>query len=132
MELGGSNSTCMMAFGDNGNGLCPLMTNHHQHQHHHHSRNHPSSTSSALFLPLPEAPPNQHQNRNTSGGSSMILDDHNTNTNTNTCYFMDSSDASTAPLKAKIMAHPHYNRLLTAYISCQKVNHLNISLSTRF
>ncbi|EEF43807.1 homeobox protein SBH1 [Ricinus communis] len=122
---GGSNSTsCMMAFGDNSNGLCPmmmmmpLMTSSHQHHHHHH---HPNAdlSSNTLFLPLPPTN-NQDQNRNSSSGSSMILDDHNPNTNTG-CYFMDNNDAAAASVKAKIMAHPHYHRLLAAYINCQKV-----------
>ncbi|MBA0694694.1 hypothetical protein Goari_004969 [Gossypium aridum] len=130
---GGSNSTsCMMAFGHNGNGLCPMtmmhhpMTSHlhpqHQHQHHHH-HHHPNSGSSSLFLPQPPTN-NQDQNHNSSSGSSMILDDqHNTTTSNNNntgCYFMESNDGSSS-VKAKIMAHPHYHRLLAAYVNCQKV-----------
>ncbi|KDP20699.1 hypothetical protein JCGZ_21170 [Jatropha curcas] len=131
---GGSNSTsCMMAFGDNSNGLCPmmmmpLMTSHPHHHHHHPPPPPPNadSSSNTLFLPLPPPTNHQDQNRNSSSASSMILDDHNntttTTTNTNTsCYFMDSNDGSAASVKAKIMAHPHYHRLLAAYINCQKV-----------
>ncbi|XVF27943.1 hypothetical protein REPUB_Repub14bG0152900 [Reevesia pubescens] len=122
---GGSNSTsCIMAFGHNSNGLCPMtmmhtMTSHHPHHQHHH---HPNSDSNSLFLPLPPTN-NQDQNHNSSSGSSMILDDHNNiGTNTNTgCYFMDSNDGSSSSVKAKIMAHPHYHRLLASYVNCQKV-----------
>jgi hypothetical protein len=32
-----------------------------------------------------------------------------------------SSSSSSSGVKAKIMAHPHYHRLLEAYINCQKV-----------
>ncbi|XP_010555877.1 PREDICTED: homeobox protein SHOOT MERISTEMLESS-like, partial [Tarenaya hassleriana] len=32
-----------------------------------------------------------------------------------------SSSSSSASVKAKIMAHPHYHRLLAAYVNCQKV-----------
>ncbi|VVA93707.1 unnamed protein product [Arabis nemorensis] len=32
-----------------------------------------------------------------------------------------SSSSSPASVKAKIMAHPHYHRLLAAYVNCQKV-----------
>ncbi|XP_022724727.1 homeobox protein SBH1-like isoform X2 [Durio zibethinus] len=117
---GGSNSTsCMMAFGHNSNGLCPMtmvpLTTSHPHHH-------PNSDSNSLFLPLPPTN-NQDQNHNSSSGSSMILDDHNnTNTNNNTgCYFMESNDGSSSSVKAKIMAHPHYHRLLAAYVNCQKV-----------
>ncbi|MBA0634573.1 hypothetical protein Godav_025962 [Gossypium davidsonii] len=59
------------------------------------------------------------QNHNSSSGSSMILDDqHNTTTSNNNntgCYFMESNDGSSS-VKAKIMAHPHYHRLLAAYV----------------
>ncbi|XP_007026185.2 PREDICTED: homeobox protein SBH1 [Theobroma cacao] len=126
---GGSNSTsCMIAFGHNSHGLCPmtmmpLMTSHPHHQHHHHHHP-PNSDSNSLFLPLPPTN-NQDQNHNSSSGSSMILDDHNNNnnsTNNNTgCYFMETNDGSSSSVKAKIMAHPHYHRLLAAYVNCQKV-----------
>nr|ABR26247.1 transcription factor STM4 [Euphorbia esula] len=140
MEGGSANSTCMIAFGDNSNGnggggggglspmmmMMPLMTASSHNHHHHHNAD---SSSNSLFLPLPSPhPPNQeHHNRNntstTGGSSSMILDDHNnTNSNSNTaCYFMDTNTSTTASVKAKIMAHPHYHRLLAAYINCQKV-----------
>ncbi|PQQ12165.1 hypothetical protein Pyn_00182 [Prunus yedoensis var. nudiflora] len=32
-----------------------------------------------------------------------------------------SSSSSSSSVKAKIMAHPHYHRLLASYINCQKV-----------
>ncbi|XP_031490939.1 homeobox protein knotted-1-like LET6 [Nymphaea colorata] len=56
-----------------------------------------SSASSPHFLLLPPPAPSH--------------DDQN-------CYAMDDSTGS---LKAKIMAHPHYPRLLTAYANCHKV-----------
>lgn len=133
MEGGSTNTTsCMMAFGDDGNGLCPmtmmpLMTLH----HHHHNNNHRQVNvveSSSLFLPLTLPTNNQEQNHNSSSGSSMILDDHNNDNNNNSsataagCYFMDNNDGSSSnSVKAKIMAHPHYHRLLAAYVNCQKV-----------
>ncbi|KAJ0017578.1 hypothetical protein Pint_09792 [Pistacia integerrima] len=126
---GGSNSTsCMMAFGDNSNGLCPmmmmpLMTSSHQHHHHHHHHHHPDADSNTLFLPLPYTN-NQTQNRNLSSGSSSLILDDNNNTNSG-CYFMETNDGtssfSSTSVKAKIMAHPHYHRLLAAYANCQKV-----------
>ncbi|KAK8501963.1 hypothetical protein V6N12_019699 [Hibiscus sabdariffa] len=102
---GGSNSTsCMMDFGHNNtsDGLCPMsmmspMTSY----HHHHS----NLDSNPLFL--------------SSIGSSMILDDHIHN-NTG-CHFMETSNSHGCSIKAKIMAHPHYQRLLGAYVNCQKV-----------
>ncbi|KAJ9169171.1 hypothetical protein P3X46_020632 [Hevea brasiliensis] len=120
---GGSNSTSsMMAFGDNSNGLCPmmmmmpLMTSHH---HHPPPPPNADSSSNTLFLPLPPTN-NQDHNRSSGGGTSTILDNHNNSSN-NGCYFMDNNDGNTASVKAKIMAHPHYHRLLAAYINCQKV-----------
>ncbi|XP_065879870.1 homeobox protein SBH1 [Euphorbia lathyris] len=104
--FGGDNNPMMM--------MMPLMTHHH---HHHHHQNADSSSNNPLFLPHPSK--NQEHNRNPSSGSSMILDDQ-THTNT-ACYFMDTNNENTASVKAKIMAHPHYNRLLSAYFNCQKV-----------
>ncbi|KAK4857685.1 hypothetical protein QYF36_004459 [Acer negundo] len=150
---GGSNSTsCMMAFGDNSNGLCPMMMmmplitssssshqhHHQQQQHHHHHHQHlDEDSNNTLFLPQPINQQNQHRNTTTTGSSSMILDDNTiniTNTNINNTnkagyYFMETNNnnndnglsSSSSPLKAKIMSHPHYHRLLTAYVNCQKV-----------
>ncbi|KAG8482057.1 hypothetical protein CXB51_027030 [Gossypium anomalum] len=116
---GGSNSTsCMLAFGHNNNtcnGPChvsmmPSMSSHH---HHHMDSNNP------LFLPLPPTN-NQDPNHNsTSGSPSMIL-------NNTGCYFMENNNndddgSSSSSMKAKIMSHPHYHRLLAAYVNCQKV-----------
>ncbi|KAM3749233.1 hypothetical protein ACB098_05G167600 [Castanea mollissima] len=131
MESGSNGTSCMMAFGENSsNGLCPmmmmmpLMTSHHSHHH-------PNADTNSLFLPLP--PNNNHdhqnQNRNTptpttniNNSSSFILDDHNANSNTG-LFFMESNnnEGSSSSVKAKIMAHPHYHRLLAAYANCQKV-----------
>nr|CAD58394.2 putative knotted-1-like protein [Helianthus tuberosus] len=47
-----------------------------------------------------------HSNCGTSA-SAMMVEDHNTNSNSN--------------VKAKIMSHPHYPRLLSAYLNCQKI-----------
>ncbi|KAF8391596.1 hypothetical protein HHK36_023902 [Tetracentron sinense] len=113
MEGGSSRTSCLMGFGENSNGLSsmmmmPLMTST------------PNAETNTLFLPLP--PNNNH---NSSSGSSLILDDnHNHNHNTG-FYFMEnnnsSNDTSSCSIRAKIMAHPHYPRLLAAYVNCQKV-----------
>lgn len=140
---GGPNSTnspsCLMAFGENGHhsgggdGLCPMMMTmmpintitssshphpHHQHHHHHHHHHQNLNTSTHQYFLDQTA-------RNSSSGSSPILDDRNNNSNNNAggsgsgsgsgCFFMDND------VKAKIMAHPHYHRLLSAYVNCQKV-----------
>ncbi|KAF8414143.1 hypothetical protein HHK36_002142 [Tetracentron sinense] len=110
MEGGPSRTSCLMGFGDNSNGLSsmimmPLMTS-------------PNAETNTLFLPLP---PNNH---NTTSGPSLILDHNNNNPNSSTgFYFMENSnnDSSSCSIRAKIMAHPHYPRLLAAYVNCQKV-----------
>ncbi|KAA8520140.1 hypothetical protein F0562_014396 [Nyssa sinensis] len=115
MEGGGSSSTsCLMAFGDSSNGLCPMMMM-------------PPMTNvgnNTLFLPPPRNNNQDHQNcHSSSSGSSLMLEDHNNNTNSG-CYFMENNtnnDGSCSSVKAKIMAHPHYHRLLAAYVNCQKI-----------
>ncbi|MED6144486.1 hypothetical protein PIB30_016154 [Stylosanthes scabra] len=73
---------------------------------------------------------NNHHNNNTNTCAFVL--DNNTATTTATTglgyYFMDninngssSSSSPSSAVKAKIMAHPHYHRLLAAYVSCQKV-----------
>ncbi|KAG6386879.1 hypothetical protein SASPL_152056 [Salvia splendens] len=53
-----------------------------------------------------------------SAGNPPFLPLPSTNDITSTgYYFMDSSNDT----KAKIMAHPHYHRLLSAYANCQKI-----------
>ncbi|KAL7213596.1 hypothetical protein ACSBR2_016176 [Camellia fascicularis] len=140
---GGSSSTsCLMAFGDNSNGLCPMMmmmpqvTTSPSH--------HPNvvvvddnNNNNTLFLPLPLTNNNNHHDLNrhgsTTGSSYMMLQDHNNNNHnltTNTaCYFMenhsnnhnDGGGSCSSSVKDKIMAHPHYHRLLAAYVNCQKI-----------
>ncbi|KAE8686375.1 Homeobox protein SHOOT MERISTEMLESS [Hibiscus syriacus] len=51
----------------------------------------------------------------------MIIDDHQNNNSNTGCYFMECSNDGSSSIKAKIMAHPHYHRLLAAYVNCQKV-----------
>ncbi|TQD78602.1 hypothetical protein C1H46_035840 [Malus baccata] len=89
------------------------------------------------FRQLPQLPPsNNHHDyqnpHNTSGGSSFLL--HNPAAAA-ASYFMDnnnndgvggSSSFSPSTVKAKIMAHPHYHRLLASYINCQKIKRENL------
>ncbi|KAL0736864.1 hypothetical protein Bca4012_013074 [Brassica carinata] len=111
----GSNSTsCPMAFaGDNSDGpMCPMMmmpiiTSHQLHQVPSSQETKskvaysPPPSSCSTAYPLMEF---HHQNDLLVGGL-------------NPC----SSSSSSASVKAKIMAHPHYHRLLVAYVNCQKV-----------
>ncbi|KAL1562499.1 hypothetical protein AAHA92_05073 [Salvia divinorum] len=97
MESGGSSSnSCFMAFGENSNGYCPIIMS-------------DPDAGNTLFLPIPCT------NHRGAGVSSMMFEDHTKNIITSTgCYFMDDA-------KARIMAHPHNHRLLSAYANCQKI-----------
>ncbi|KAL6544715.1 Homeobox protein knotted-1-like let6 [Orobanche minor] len=137
MEGGGGGSgshSCLMAFGENNsnnnnnnnnNGFYPMLMMPQM------ASSSQPETGNNLYLPLS----NHHDlNRDSSsggggggGGSSMMVEEHqnhhNNNNNTSTgYYFMESTnDASNCAVKAKIMAHPHYHRLLSAYANCQKI-----------
>ncbi|KAL0398822.1 UNVERIFIED_CONTAM: Homeobox protein SHOOT MERISTEMLESS [Sesamum radiatum] len=124
MESGGgggsSSSSCFLAFGENNNLFCPIMMMPPMVSSHHPN----ADSGNNLFLPLPST--NRHGSTGGGAGSSMMLQDqHNNNSNNNTStgyYFMESSnDADSCSVKAKIMAHPHYPRLLAAYVNCQKI-----------
>ncbi|KAI4295960.1 hypothetical protein L6164_035953 [Bauhinia variegata] len=130
MEGNSSNgSSSVMGFGENSSGICPtmmmpLVTS--RHGGHHPINPNPNADTNSLFLPMPCT--NHHDsNRNNTGSSSLML--HNNQNNNNTglgCYFMESDhnndgSSSSSSVKAKIMAHPHYHRLLAAYVNCQKV-----------
>ncbi|CAI9760256.1 unnamed protein product [Fraxinus pennsylvanica] len=124
MEVGSSSSTSfLIAFGDNVNALCPTMlpsmTSH-------------NADSNTLFLPLLPTTNNQNLNLHKSAGnSSVMVEEQNNSTNTNKnpstgYYFMkpcysNNDDDGERSFKAKIMAHPHYHRLLTAFVNCKKI-----------
>ncbi|XP_027331602.1 homeobox protein SBH1-like [Abrus precatorius] len=128
-------NSSVMGFGENttSSGVCPMMmmplvTSHHV-GHHPINPNlnnpnpNPSEDTNISFLPSPCNNNHQHINRNI-----MLDSNHNANTS-GLGYFMDihntnndgSSSSSSSAVKAKIMAHPHYHRLLAAYVNCQKV-----------
>lgn len=116
---GGSNSTsCMLGFGHNNNtcnGPChvsmmPSMSSHHYHH---------MDSNNLLFLPLPPTNDQDPNHNSTSSSPSMIL-------NNTGCYFVENNNndddgSSSSSMKAKIMSHPHYHRLLAAHVNCQKV-----------
>ncbi|CAA3015631.1 homeobox SBH1-like [Olea europaea subsp. europaea] len=123
MEVGGSSSnSCLIAFGDNFNALCPTMMMPSMTSH--------NADSNTLFLPL--LPTNNNQNLNlhkSPGNSSIMVEEQNNSASTNNnpstgYYFMEpvySNNDGERSFKAKIMAHPHYHRLVTAYVNCQKI-----------
>ncbi|XP_061340771.1 homeobox protein SBH1-like [Gastrolobium bilobum] len=147
MEGNSNGTSYLMAFGENSGGLCPMMmtplvTSHHG-SHHPTNPNlnnniNNNANTNCLFLPMPSTS-NHDLNCNNSGSPSIMPENNHNNTittnNNNTglgYYFMESdhhnntntgssSSSSSSAAKAKIMAHPHYHRLLAAYINCQKV-----------
>lgn len=118
-------SSVMMGFGENNNnsGIYP-MTMMPAFMNSSTLNNPNQDTTNSFFFPMP-CTSNHDPNPN----------NLNTNTNNNTGlgqYFMEdqinhninkdgSSSTSAAAVKAKIMTHPHYQRLLAAYVNCQKV-----------
>ncbi|KAK7387726.1 hypothetical protein VNO78_22516 [Psophocarpus tetragonolobus] len=127
MEVGSNEASSVMGFGENtcSSGVCPMMmmplvTSHHGGHHPLNSNfNNPNpnehTNTNTLFLPMP-CTNNHHPNRNNHNSNvtelGYLMEIHNNN---------DGSSSSTSAVKAKIMAHPHYHRLLAAYVNCQKV-----------
>ncbi|XP_027931127.1 homeobox protein SBH1 isoform X2 [Vigna unguiculata] len=62
---------------------------------------------------------NNDDNNNTGVGYYFMESGHHNHRNNNNNG--SSSSSSSSAVKAKIMAHPHYHRLLAAYVNCQKV-----------
>ncbi|KAI4298748.1 hypothetical protein L6164_032267 [Bauhinia variegata] len=137
MEGNSSNGTCcVMGFGENSSGICPMMmmplvTSHHGGHHpinpNLNNNHNPNADTNSLFLPMP-CTNDRDSSHNNTGSSSLMLDsNHNPNTGLG-CYFMESdhnnndgSSSSSSSVKARIMAHPQYHRLLAAYVNCQKI-----------
>nr|BAJ10713.1 shoot meristemless ortholog [Weddellina squamulosa] len=123
---GGANSTCssILAFGDIANGLVgPMMII-------------PQSSNALLPHPSNTAFHQQTKSKNNSetlSSSCMVFDSPmNINASSNSTpggwFFMDAGTDEginvanpLCSIKAKIMSHPHYTRLLSAYVNCQKV-----------
>ncbi|XP_010430288.1 PREDICTED: homeobox protein SHOOT MERISTEMLESS-like isoform X2 [Camelina sativa] len=144
MESGSNSTSCPMAFaGDNSDGpMCPMMMmmppimtshQHRGHDHQHQQQEHDGyayqshhQQSSSLFLQSLPPPPQATKNKVVSSSPSScvpaysLMEIHHNDVvagGINPC----SSSSSSASVKAKIMAHPHYHRLLAAYVNCQKV-----------
>ena len=93
------------------------------------------STSGLMDTLLEQFGDDQSPNQVHNSSLMLLQADHNNPSKNETVtnpsgYLMDISNSSTdggigssssTLVKAKIMSHPHYNRLVAAYISCQKV-----------
>jgi hypothetical protein len=102
----GSGTSCMMGFGDN-NMMVPLMNSG------------VDEANDKPFLPLPLISNNSYGQRLVSAlMPEQDIIDNRMETNNNSC------------MRAKIMAHPLFPRLLAAYVNCQKV--INFQLLLKF
>ncbi|KAI3765279.1 hypothetical protein L2E82_15309 [Cichorium intybus] len=119
MDGGGVGTSCLMGFGDNN------------------SINRGGSSDNnnsigSLCLPPPPVIYNNtvifstqdhhhHSNCGTSASATMLEDNNNNSINDGGGLGFISSSSCSSSVKAKIMSHPHYPRLLSAYLNCQKV-----------
>lgn len=88
-----------MGFGEkiNSGGICPMM-----------------------IMPISSSPNNNTLFQNINSTSQNLTPFFMENNN-QTIDHGGSSSSSSLSLRAKIMAHPHYHRLLAAYVNCQKI-----------
>ncbi|XP_076919997.1 homeobox protein knotted-1-like LET6 [Bidens hawaiensis] len=110
---GGGTSSCLMSFGDTSNINSSSNSNN--------NNNNNNNNIGSLCLPAPTQPGpyNTTTNNNLIFSSAMMLQDNNININDGVGLgFMNHPSSS---VKAKIMSHPHYPRLLSAYLNCQKI-----------
>ncbi|KNA16820.1 hypothetical protein SOVF_085630, partial [Spinacia oleracea] len=118
---------------NNSNGLYPMimmqppsLSHHHHHQHHHNSNHHnnnnhnnnklcccssSSSVTVAAAAAAAECYDNHQHHQQQHQQQLMGLGMEN----------LTSSSNNGGNIKAKIMSHPHYPRLLSAFVNCQKV-----------
>uniref|UniRef100_A0A7N0RER8 Uncharacterized protein n=1 Tax=Kalanchoe fedtschenkoi TaxID=63787 RepID=A0A7N0RER8_KALFE len=75
----------------------------------------PNHNRPFFFPPTSSSNPNHHSSRD---NYFMDADVGGSSSNTTNTTNRSSSEAA---LKAKIMSHPHYHRLVAAYVNCQKV-----------
>ncbi|KAF5746098.1 class I KNOX homeobox transcription factor STM-like 2 [Tripterygium wilfordii] len=87
-----------MGYADNGNNIAATMTNNNN------SNSHRSIISA--FMPKEFNP------------SNYFLESNN---NYSSCQRISVASSSSSEDRAKILSHPHFPRLLTAYVNCQKV-----------
>ncbi|KAK2992200.1 LOW QUALITY PROTEIN: hypothetical protein RJ640_005687 [Escallonia rubra] len=142
MGYGDSHTTNIGTASSNGQLLCPTMlmmmppplppiTSSHSHpisdQHNiNHNHNHNDSNNNTLFLPLPLPPPTNTTTNTT--GCYFMMDSqnnhhhhHHHNSSVNGSGSSSSTFSPSSVVKAKIMSHPLYHRLLSAYANCQKI-----------
>ncbi|XP_023759454.1 homeobox protein knotted-1-like LET6 isoform X1 [Lactuca sativa] len=118
MDGGGVGTSCLMGFGDNINI----------------NRSSSGDNNNCIgSLCLPPTPviynntvifsthDHHHSNCGASSSAMMLEDNNNGNINDGGGLAFISSSSCSSSVKAKIMSHPHYPRLLSAYLNCQKI-----------
>ena len=100
----GNGTSCMMGFEDN-NMMMPLMNSGHE-----------ANSNFKPFLPLPMNTNSYGQKTSGLMPPQDIVDR------------METNNSSCMTMRAKIMAHPLFLRLLAAYVNCQKVMNSNFYL----
>ncbi|XP_074270155.1 homeobox protein knotted-1-like LET6 isoform X1 [Silene latifolia] len=128
------NSSDMML--ENNNGLFPMMmmvpsslSSHQQqhyqnhnshHQHHHHHHHHPNNSKKLCCSSASCSSTAAAAAAAAAGGcyDHVMEMENNININTNS---NSNNNNNSNNIKAQIMAHPHYPRLISAFVNCQKV-----------
>ncbi|XP_060193607.1 homeobox protein knotted-1-like LET6 isoform X2 [Lycium barbarum] len=116
-----------MEGGSSGNNTSSLMMGYGDHDN---NNNNNSGNGNATLCPppmmmmmMPPSHPSLTNNNNaeTSNNNILFLPFMDNNNNSPHEDHGNSSSSSSSSIKSKIMAHPHYPRLLAAYVNCQKI-----------
>ncbi|KAK9064159.1 hypothetical protein SSX86_015539 [Deinandra increscens subsp. villosa] len=127
MEGGGDGdgtSSCLMSFRDTANNINNSNSSNNNNNNNNNinigslppaAYNTTSTTNNNLII----FSDHHHSNCGISASAAMMLQDHD---GTGLGFINpSSSSSSSSSVKAKIMSHPHYPRLLSAYLNCQKI-----------
>ncbi|XP_074307464.1 homeobox protein knotted-1-like LET6 isoform X1 [Silene latifolia] len=128
-----NNSNCNNMMIENNGLLYPMIMipslSHQHHQNHtsHHNNNHNNIinnkiySSSSVYDHLMEME-NHHHHQQQQQQHSQQNNNNNNIININSCSNNNTTNINiNCSIKAKIMGHPHYPRLLSAFVNCQKV-----------
>lgn len=105
----------------NTNTSCLMMMGYGDHENNNNGNGNATLCAPQMMMMMPPPPPSLTNNNNaeTSNNNNILflpfMDTNNNNPQE------DNNSSSSSSIKSKIMAHPHYPRLLAAYLSCQKV-----------
>ncbi|TMW86319.1 hypothetical protein EJD97_021583 [Solanum chilense] len=105
---GNTNTSClmMMGYGD------------HENNNNNNSGNVTICAPPMMMMMPPPPSLTNNNNAETSNNNILFLPFMDNNNNNNP---QEDNNSSSSSIKSKIMAHPHYHRLLTAYLNCQKI-----------